>query len=316
MSHPMKVSQGAVVNTRPRAQSSAFRKSFHKHKYYYVLLLPGILYFLLFKYIPMGGIAIAFQDFKIAGSVFDSPWVGLKWFRILFDSPDFWVALRNTLIISFYKLLFNFPAPIVLALLLNELFNGVFKRIVQTIIYFPHFVSWVVLGSILFSVFSVDTGVAKLLGMSSSPLMNPEVFRGFLVGSEMWKEVGWGTVIYLAAIAGVNPELYEAARMDGANRFQLVRHVTLPSIASTIVVLLILRTGQILNVGFDQIYILYNPLVYNVADTLDTYVYRVGLTMGRFSFATAAGLFQSVVGLCLLLFTNWLVRRMGERGLW
>ncbi|MEC0226314.1 ABC transporter permease [Paenibacillus alba] len=291
-------------------------KSFHKNKYYYLLLLPGIIYFVLFKYIPMGGVAIAFQDFKIAGSIFNSPWVGLKWFGILFESPDFWVALQNTVIISFYKLLFNFPAPILLALLLNELINGAFKRIVQTIIYFPHFVSWVVLGSILFSVFSVDTGVSKLLGLSTTPFMNPEVFRGFLVGSEMWKEAGWGTVIYLAAIAGVNPELYEAAKIDGANRFQLIRHVTLPSIASTIVVLLILRTGQILNVGFDQIFILYNPFVYNVSDILDTYVYRVGLTMGRFSFATAAGLFQSIVGLCLLLFTNWMVRRMGERGLW
>ncbi|MCM3749168.1 ABC transporter permease subunit [Paenibacillus pasadenensis] len=291
-------------------------KSFHKHKYYYVLLLPGIIYFILFKYIPMGGIAIAFQDFRITGSVFNSPWAGLKWFNILFESPDFWVALRNTVIISFYKLIFNFPAPIILALLLNELINGAFKRIVQTIIYFPHFVSWVVLGSILFSVFSVDTGVTKLLGLSTSPIMNPDAFRGFLVGSEMWKEVGWGTVIYLAAIAGVNPEQYEAAKIDGANRFQLIRHVTLPAIASTIVVLLILRTGQILNVGFDQIFILYNPLVYNVADVLETYVYRVGLTMGRFSLATAAGLFQAVVGLCLLVFTNWLVKRMGERGLW
>ncbi|SDS30177.1 carbohydrate ABC transporter membrane protein 1, CUT1 family [Paenibacillaceae bacterium GAS479] len=316
MSHQVKVPHGALMNAGTKSRSSAFMKSFHKHKYYYVLLLPGIIYFILFKYIPMGGIAIAFQDFRIAGNVFDSPWAGLKWFNLLFESPDFWTALRNTVIISFYKLLFNFPAPIILALLLNELINGAFKRIVQTIIYFPHFVSWVVLGSILFSVLSVDTGVTKLLGLSTSPIMNPEVFRGFLVGSEMWKEVGWGTVIYLAAIAGVNQELYEAAKIDGANRFKLVLHVTLPSIASTIVVLLILRTGQILNVGFDQIFILYNPLVYNVADVLDTYVYRVGLTMGRFSLATAAGLFQAVVGLCLLLLTNWLVKRMGERGLW
>ncbi|PYI55969.1 protein lplB [Paenibacillus flagellatus] len=291
-------------------------KAFRKHRYYYLLLLPGVVYFVIFRYVPMAGIVIAFQDFKIAGGVFSSPWAGLKWFRILFDAPDFWVALRNTIIISFYKLVFNFPAPIVLALLLNEVFHSTFKRVVQTILYFPHFVSWVVLSGILFSVFSTDTGLLGLLGMTTSPMMNPDTFRGFLVGSEMWKEVGWGTVIYLAAIAGVNPELYEAARIDGANRFQLVRHITLPCIASTIVVLLILRTGHILNVGFDQIYMLYNPLVYEVSDVLDTYVYRVGLTMGRYSFAAAAGLFQSVVGLTLLLFTNWLVRRMGERGLW
>lgn len=298
------------------AKRSAVVKSFHKHKYDYLLLLPGIVYFVLFKYVPMTGVAIAFQDFKITGGLFSSPWAGLKWFRILFDAPDFWVALKNTAIISFYKLVFNFPAPIVLALLLNEVLNGAFKRIVQTIIYFPHFVSWVVLGGILFSVFSADTGLLGLLGLSVSPMMNPDSFRAFLVGSEMWKEVGWGTVIYLAAIAGVNPELYEAARIDGANRFQLVRHITLPCISSTIVVLLILRTGHILNVGFDQIYVLYNPLVYEVSDVLDTYVYRLGLTMGRYSFAAAAGLFQSLVGLLLLLFTNRLVRRLGERGLW
>ncbi|MDD9266792.1 ABC transporter permease [Paenibacillus sp. GCM10023248] len=316
MDKSVKASVRTGIAPAAHAKSSAFLRGFHKHKYYYLLLLPGIIYFVIFKYIPMGGVMIAFQDFKIAGSMFTSPWAGLKWFRILFESPDFWVALRNTVIISFYKLLFNFPAPIILALLLNEVLNGAFKRIIQTIVYFPHFVSWVVLGGILFSVFSVDTGLLKLLGLSTSPLMNPEVFRGFLVGTEMWKEVGWGTVIYLAAIAGVNPDLYEAARMDGANRFQLVRHITLPCITSTIVVLLILRTGQILNAGFDQVFILYNPLVYGVSDILDTYVYRVGLTMGRYSFAAAAGLFQSAVGLLLLIFTNWLVRRMGERGLW
>ncbi|WP_211147063.1 ABC transporter permease [Paenibacillus dokdonensis] len=291
-------------------------KSFNKYKYYYVLLLPGLIYFIVFKYLPMGGILIAFQDFKVTGGIFSSPWVGLKWFRILFDSPDFWVALKNTILISFYKLVFNFPAPILLALMLNEIVNRVFKRVVQTIVYFPHFLSWVVLGGILFSLFSVDTGILKLFSITTSPLMNPDTFRGFLVGSEMWKEIGWGTVIYLAAMAGINPELYEAAKMDGANRLKLIMHITIPSIMPTIVILLILRTGSILNAGFDQIYIMYNPLVYEVSDVLDTYVYRLGLTMGRYSFASAAGLFQSVVGLLLLLFTNWLVRRMGERGLW
>lgn len=310
------------IETKRRPQNgiqvtrSAFMKSFHKHKYYYLLLLPGIIYFITFKYVPMAGVAIAFQDFKISGSMFSNSWVGLKWFRILFEAPDFWVALRNTVIISFYKLIFNFPAPILLALLLNEVAGKVFKRTVQTIIYFPHFVSWVVLGGIMFSIFSKDSGLLDLFGLSTSPMMNPDTFRGFLVGSEMWKEVGWGTVIYLAAIASVNPELYEAARIDGASRFQLVRHITLPCIAPTIVVLLILRTGHILNVGFDQVFNLYNPLVFEVADVLDTYVYRLGLTMGRYSFAAAAGLFQSMVGLLLLLFTNWIVRRMGERGLW
>ncbi|ULL18504.1 sugar ABC transporter permease [Paenibacillus sp. H1-7] len=287
-----------------------------KHKYYFVLLLPGLLYFLLFHYWPMAGVAIAFKDFRLLDGITGSPWAGLKWFRILFDSPDFWTALRNTVLISFYKLLFNFPAPIVLALLLNEVYQATFKRVVQTIVYFPHFLSWVILGGILVSLFSNNTGVTGILGWTTSPLMDPEKFRGMLVLTEMWKEVGWGTIIYLAAITGINPELYEAARIDGANRLQLVRHITIPSIANTIVIMLILRTGQILHVGFDQIFVLYNPLVFDVADVLDTYVYRVGITMGRYSFATAAGLFQSVVGLILLLMTNAAARKMGERGIW
>jgi putative aldouronate transport system permease protein len=291
-------------------------KAFRMNKYYLLLLLPGIIYFLLLNYWPMLGITIAFKDYRLLDGISGSPWVGLKWFHILFSSPDFWTALRNTIIISFYKLIFNFPAPIVLALLLNEVYHSGFKRIVQTIVYFPHFLSWVILGGILFSLFSTEGGLLQLLGLSSPPMMQPGQFRGLLVLSEMWKEIGWGTIIYLAAIAGINPELYDAARIDGANRFQLVRYITLPSIAGTIAILLILRTGHILNVGFDQIFILYNPLVYNVADVLDTYVYRVGITMGRYPFATAAGLFQSVVGLLLLLVTNQVSKRVGGEGIW
>ncbi|UQZ86312.1 putative multiple-sugar transport system permease YteP [Paenibacillus konkukensis] len=287
-----------------------------KHKYYFVLLLPGLLYFLLFHYWPMAGVAIAFKDFRLLDGMMGSPWAGLKWFRILLDSPDFWISLKNTAVISLYKLLFNFPAPVVLALLLNEVYRAAFKRVVQTIVYFPHFLSWVILGGILVSLFSNNTGVTAMIGLATSPLMDPAKFRGLLVLTEMWKEIGWGTIIYLAAISGINPELYEAARMDGANRYQLIRHITIPSIASTIVIMLILRTGQILHVGFDQIYVLYNPLVFDVADVLDTYVYRVGITMGRYSFATAAGLFQSLVGLLLLLLTNSAAKKMGERGIW
>lgn len=264
----------------------------------------------------MFGITIAFKDFRLLDGVMGSPWAGLKWFRTLFASPDFWVALRNTIILSVYKLVFNFPAPILLALLLNEVYHSGFKRIVQTIVYFPHFLSWVILGGILFSLFSTNSGLLSMLGFSTSPLMDPTKFRGLLVLSELWKEVGWGTIIYMAAISGINMELYDAAKIDGANRFQLVRHITLPSIAGTIVILLILKTGHILNVGFDQIYNLYNPLVYEVADVLDTYVYRVGITMGRYPFATAAGLFQSVVGLILIVLTNRLAKKFGEQGIW
>ncbi|MEK3915903.1 sugar ABC transporter permease [Paenibacillus sp. FSL H7-0331] len=287
-----------------------------KYKYYYLLLLPGLIYFLVFKYIPMLGILIAFKDYKISLGVWDSTWSGVKWFRILFETEDFWIAFRNTIMISFYKLIFGFPAPIILALLLNEVFSNGIKRLIQTIVYFPHFLSWVVLGGMMFTLLSPSTGILALFDVQSSPVMQPEQFRSMLVWSGIWKEAGWGTIIYLAAMAGINPELYEAGRIDGANRFQLVRYVTIPSIANTIVILLILRTGHILSAGFDQVFILYNPLVYSVADILDTYVYRVGLTMGRYSLASAAGLFQSVVGLLLLLFSNWLARRMGGSGLW
>lgn len=305
-----------VTKTKPISKLGRHWREWSKHKYYFFLLLPGLVYFALFHYWPMAGITVAFKDFRLLEGIMGSPWVGLKWFHILFDAPDFWTALRNTIIISFYKLVFSFPAPILLALLLNEVYHSTFKRVIQTIVYFPHFLSWVILGGILFSLFSSDSGLISFLGMKTSPLMDPGSFRGFLVISEIWKDMGWGTIIYLAAISSINPELYEAARMDGANRFHLVRHITLPSITNTIVILLILRTGQILHVGFEQIFILYNPLVFEVSDVIDTYVYRLGLTMGRYSFATAAGLFQSFVGLLLLLVTNGVARRMGERGLW
>ncbi|MCU6711868.1 ABC transporter permease subunit [Paenibacillus sp. J5C_2022] len=291
-------------------------KAFSRHKYYFILFFPGLVFFLIFQYWPLFGITIAFKDYRMLEGILGSPWAGLKWFRILFDSPDFYMAFRNTVIISFYKLAINFPAPIILALLLNEVRLMFFKRVVQTIVYFPHFLSWVILGGILFSLFSANAALLNLLGMDTSPFMDPSKFRGFLVLSELWKEVGWGTIIYMAAIAGINQDLYEAARMDGASRFQLIRHITLPSIAGTIIIMLILRTGNILHVGFDQIFIMYNPLVYEVADVLDTYVYRVGLMMGRYSYATAAGLFQSVIGLVLLLITNAIARRVGERGIW
>ncbi|BCG58244.1 ABC transporter permease [Paenibacillus sp. URB8-2] len=300
---------------RPVSHSRIWRRIV-KHKYYYLLLFPGILYFLVFSYIPMGGVLIAFQDYKLAKGITGSAWAGLKWFDMLFSSPDFWTALGNTLLISFYKLVFNFPAPIILALMINEIVNSKFKRTIQTIIYFPHFISWVVLGGIMFTVLSPSTGVLNALGVTTSPLMDPRSFRGLLVLSEIWKNIGWGTIIYLAAISGINPELYDAAKVDGASRYRLIRHITIPSISGTIVILLILRTGHILSAGFDQVFVLYHPLVYEVADILDTYVYRVGLTSGRFSLATAAGLFQSVVGLVLLLITNAAAKRIGGRGIW
>lgn len=292
------------------------KSTFRRYKYYYLLLLPGLIYFVLFHYAPLVGIIIAFKDFKLGAGIFGSEWAGLKWFTILFEADDFRTALRNTIIISFYKLLIVFPFPILLALMLNELLSKKLKRIIQTVIYFPHFLSWVVLGGILMTILSSGGGLFKTFGLTNSPLLEPEYFRGLLVMSELWKEAGWGTIIYLAAIAGISPELYEAAKIDGARRLQMIRYVTIPSIAGTIIIMLILRTGQILNAGFDQVFMLYNPMVYDIADILDTYVYRVGFSMGRYSLAAAAGVFKSVVSLLMILFANTLARRMGGQGLW
>jgi putative aldouronate transport system permease protein len=283
-----------------------------KYKEYYMLALPGLAAYILFRYLPMGGIIIAFKDYSLVKGVFGSQWVGLDVFKTLFHNEEFRIALRNTLIISVYKIVFTFPAPIVLALLLNEVRRQFFKRTVQTLVYLPHFVSWVVISGILYLLLSPDTGIVTLLGMHKSPLISADHFRALLIVSELWKDVGWGTVIYLAAISGINQEMYEAATMDGANRFQRMVSITLPSISSTIIVLLILRMGHILEAGFNQVFILYNPMVYDVADILDTYVYRVGLTMGRFSFAAAAGVFQSAVGLALILAVNYLTKRLSS----
>ncbi|MCZ8511716.1 ABC transporter permease subunit [Paenibacillus filicis] len=300
----------------PKTRTNRRINLWNRYKYCYLLLLPGIVYFLLFHYVPMLGMLIAFKDYKITKGILGSEWAGFKWFELLFAAEDFWLALKNTILISFYKLIFGFPVPIVLALLLNEVLKPSMKRIIQTIVYFPHFVSWVILGGIMFTLFSSSTGLLSLFGLHTSPLTQPETFRSVLVASDIWKEAGWGTVIYMAAISGINPELYEAARMDGANRFDAMRYVTIPSIRTTIYILLILKTGHILNAGFDQVFVLYNALVYQVADILDTYVYRVGISVGRFSLAAAAGLFKSVVGLMLVLATNWIIRRLGGLGLW
>jgi len=287
-----------------------------KHKYYYILALPALIYFIIFRYMPMAGIIIVFKDYKMNLGMFASEWVGLKWFQMLFESPDFLLIVRNTLLISIYKIVFEFPAPILLALMLNEVRSIFFKRTVQTIVYLPHFISWIVLSGIILNVLSPSTGILPVLGIKSSPLIEPDNFRALLVISQIWKESGWGTIVYLAAISGIDQSMYEASVLDGAKRWQQIRYITLPCIMSTVAVLLILRTGQILSAGFEQVFVLYNPAVYSVGDIIDTYVYRVGITLGRYSFATAVGVFKSFVGLVLVLLTNFIVKKMGEPGLW
>jgi putative aldouronate transport system permease protein len=288
---------------------------FLKNWQIYSMILPGFLFFIVFKYIPLGGIVIAFQDYNVFRGIFESPWVGFKHFQNLFDYPEFYEILRNTLLISLYQLILGFPAPIILALLLNEVRKMKFKKTVQTILYLPHFLSWVIVGGLVISFLSPTTGMVNevIKWFGGEPIFfmqEPGYFRSIVVGSAIWKEIGWGTIIYLAAMAGINPELYEAAEVDGAGKLRQAISITIPSILPTIIVLLLLRIGNILDLGFEQIYMLLNPLVWDTGEVFDTYIYRVGLLGGQYSYTTAIGLFKSVVGLLLLVGANRLSKRM------
>jgi len=287
----------------------------------YAFLLPGLIYLVIFQYIPMYGILIAFKKFSLTKGILQSPWVGMENFRVLFRSRDFQNVFRNSIELSLLRLACGFPAPIILALLLNEVRLTALKRFIQTVVYLPHFVSWVVISGMVINILSPAGGIVnelitRLGGQRINFIISPRYFRGILIVSEIWKECGWGTIIYLAAISGIDPALYEAARVDGANRWHQVWHVTLPCIMNTIVVVLILRMGSILNNGFEQIYLMYSPAVYEVADVFETYSYRVGFLEGRYSYSSAVGLFQSAVGLVMILVTNRIAGAMGETGLW
>jgi putative aldouronate transport system permease protein len=278
------------------------------------MILPGLVFFIVFKYVPLTGSIIAFQDYNVFKGVFGSPFVGLKHFEALFSYPEFYRVLRNTLLISVYQLLFGFPAPIVLALLLNEVRKMAFKRTVQTILYLPHFLSWVVVGGMVINFLSPSTGLVnealEWLGFERVYFMQePAYFRSIVVSSGIWKEVGWNTIIYLAALAGINPELYEAAEVDGAGKFRQALSITIPSILPTVMVLLLLNIGHILDLGFEQIYMLLNPLVREVGEVFDTYIYRVGLLGAQYSYTTAIGIFKSVVGFVLIIGANWLSKK-------
>lgn len=306
---------------QPRLTLRKLGARYWRNRYLLLLLLPGIVFYLVFRYKPMYGILIAFKDYRFRLGIMGSPWVGLAVFKELLGSKDFWLVFRNTVIISSLKLVFGFPAPIVLALLLNEVRALTFKRIVQTISYLPYFISWVVLSGIFFQILSPSAGpvnyvIKALTGRTLYFLGDPSLFRGTIVGLSVWKGVGWGAVIYLAALAGVNPELYEAAYIDGAGRWQRVVHITLPSILPVIVILFILNVGSIVEDDFDQIFNLYRPVVYSVADVLSTYTYRKGLNEMRYSLATAVGIFQNVLAFILVAITNMVSKRVGEYGIW
>ena len=292
-----------------------------RHRYMYMMLLPAIVYYILFCYLPMFGIAIAFEKYNPLRGIFGSEWVGFKFFQQLFGLKKFYRVLGNTISISFQRLLWGFPFPIIVSLMLNELRGTRVKRAIQTAVYIPHFISWVVLGGILTNLLSTDGGIVNLLlkGMGIKPigfLTDETYFVPTLIVSMIWKTFGWNTIIYLAALTGVDPQLYEAAIVDGAGRWQQLWHITLPSILSTIIVVLILRIGSVMQAGFEQIFVLYHPGVYGSADIIDTYVYRIGLTEGKFEMASAVGLFKSVVNFTLIVLANRLARAFGEEGVY
>lgn len=292
-----------------------------RDKFLYALALPGIFYFILFKYVPMYGVIIAFQDYSPYMGIMKSPWVGFDHFVRFFSNPDFFLLFRNTMAINLLNLFFFFPIPIVLSLMLNELRLTIMKRTIQSVIYLPHFLSWVIIVGISFLLLSSGDGAINnllvQLGFEKiNFLTNPKIFWGLLTTQSIWKDAGWGTIIFLAAIAGVDPQLYEAAKMDGAGRIKQMLHVTLPAIRQVIVILLILRIGHIMDIGFEQVFLMMNSIVSEVADVFDTYVYRLGVREGQFSFSTAVGLFKSVIGLLLVIGANKLAKRFGEEGVY
>lgn len=287
----------------------------------YLFLLFPMASLFIFNYLPIYGLIIAFKDYKVIKGFWGSPWNNFAHFRSAFANPFFERVFRNTVIISVLRIIFGFPAPIILALLINEVGHMPFKRTVQSILYLPHFMSWVILAGILIEVLSPQRGIVgylfTLFGREPPNLLaSTRWFRPMMIITDVWKEVGWGTIIYLAAISSIGPELYESAVIDGANRFQRAVHITIPSIIPAITILFILRLGGILDAGFDQIFNFYSPLVYEVGDIIDTYVYRVGLIDMKFDYSTAVGLFKNVIGVILVVSANVIIKRFSEYGIW
>ena len=292
-----------------------------RYRYLYLLFLPVLAWYILFRYVPMYGIIIAFKNYNIFTGIMDSPWVGVRFFQQFFESVFFWRLLRNTFLISMYGLFFGFPAPIILALLFNELQNGLFKRVTQTISYLPHFISTVIIVSMFVEFLSPSRGlinniIASFGGERIYFLGEPRYFRAIFTIMNIWRGIGWGTIIYLAALTGINPELYEAAIIDGCNRFKQTIHVTLPGIANTIIIMLIFRIGDLLSVGSESIILMYNPAIYETSDVISTYVYRRGLVEAQYSFGAAVGLFDAIIGLALIAIANTLAKRYSETSLW
>ena len=312
----MKKAKGAAAAGRGQ-----LLRQVYKMRVYYYLLIPFMAFIILFKYVPMYGITLAFKDFKVRSGIMGSPWAGLKYFRQLFESYSFFEVLQNTLIISLEKLIFSFPIPIVLAIFINEIRNDRVKKTFQTFSYLPHFISWIIAASFIQDIFAlngpVNVIISSLGGKPIYFMADSRYFRSVIILSNVWKTCGWSSIIYIAAITGIDPQLYEAAEIDGANKMQRIWHITISGIRSTILMLFILEVGKIMSAGFDQIYNIYSPAVYDVADILDTYTYRQGIVNRNYSYATAAGLFQNAIGFILVILSNLMVKKLSdEEGLW
>ena len=310
---------------KPRAAKAGWWRSLKgnivRHPWLYLMVLPAIVYYLIFAYAPMFGVVVAFKRFNAFTGIWDSPWVGLTHFETFFNSIYFARLIRNTLLLNVYGLLVGFPAPIILALMLNEIIHPKYKRAIQTLTYLPYFISTVVVTGIIINFLSPSTGIVNFVirsvGLQAIPFLNePGWFRHVYVWSDVWQWIGWSSIIYLAALAAIDPTLYESASIDGAGRFAKMRFISIPGIMPVIMVILLLSLGSLMSVGFEKVYLLYNPSTYETADVISTYVYRAGLQGGRYDFGTAVGLFNSLVALVLLVTVNWLARRFNQQSLW
>ncbi len=310
------------VKIRKTSWFTSLLKGLKKTRPLQLMLLPGLIYYIIFRYVPMYGVVIAFKDFNARLGILGSPWIGFEQFIRFFTHPYFFRLVRNTFLLSFYSLLLGFPAPIILALMLNELRNQTYKRFVQTVSYLPHFISIVAIVGILTLLLSPTNGfvnvvLTKVFGMEPIYFMaEPGWFRPLFVGSGIWQNIGWGAILYLAALSQVDVQLYDAAIVDGTSRMQKIWHISLPSIMPTIAILLILRIGSLFYVGFEKVILMYNPVTYSTADVIGSYVYRRGLQYAEFSYGAAVGLFNSVINVILLITANWISRRVTEQSLW
>lgn len=310
---------GGSATTRQRSQ---LWKRICSHYQLYLMLLPCVIFFIIFSYIPMGGLVLAFKEYQFNKGIFGSPWIGLTYFEMFFQDPQSWRLIRNTLVISGMKVFLAMPFPILLALMFNEVKNSRLRNLFQGIAYLPHFFSWVIVVGIMQRILAPDTGlvnqVISWLGGDGSTffMMEEGAFHPMMFWSYVWKDVGWSSIIYYAAIVGINPALYEAAKIDGANKWRQIWHITLPGIRSTIIVLFILSLGSILSAGFDQIYLLKTPGNMNVSEILDTYIIYMGLESGQFGFGTAIGMMQGIVGLILVLTVNKVAKKWFQSSLW